>query len=160
MRVFAYDREKAVSYARLWAFDRNPLYFDFDNLGGDCTNFVSQCIFAGCGVMNYTKTFGWFYNSINSRAPAWTGVDEFHSFIVNNQGFGPFAKEINSLSALSVGDVVQLFSNGRFYHTVIVTGIYGGEIYTSSHTRDTYNKRLSSYPFEQTRLLKIQGYRK
>lgn len=36
-----YDREQAVQYARMWAYDRNPAYYDFSNLGGDCTNFVS-----------------------------------------------------------------------------------------------------------------------
>ncbi len=35
-----YDREKAVAYAREWAFSRNPEYYIFDEIGGDCTNFV------------------------------------------------------------------------------------------------------------------------
>lgn len=42
-----YNREKAVEYARRWAYDRNPQYYNFDPIGGDCTNFVSQCLFAG-----------------------------------------------------------------------------------------------------------------
>ena len=28
---------------------RNPAYLDFHGLGGDCTNFVSQCLYAGAG---------------------------------------------------------------------------------------------------------------
>ncbi|HOA41990.1 MAG TPA: amidase domain-containing protein, partial [Bacillota bacterium] len=42
-----YNRNKAIEYAERWAFDRNPRYLDFEKLGGDCTNYVSQCIYAG-----------------------------------------------------------------------------------------------------------------
>ena len=46
MVEYALDAEKAVRYAGKWAYGRNPAYFDFDGLGGDCTNFISQCIYA------------------------------------------------------------------------------------------------------------------
>ena len=49
-----YDREAAVEYANKWAYGRNPRFYDFSQLGGDCTNFASQCIYAGSGIMNYT----------------------------------------------------------------------------------------------------------
>ena len=55
MKEVQYDRQKAYNYAQKWAFKRNPIYYNFDNVGGDCTSFVSQCIFAGIGIMNYTK---------------------------------------------------------------------------------------------------------
>ena len=42
-----YDRIRAVLYARKWAFSRNPAYFSFNQIGGDCTNFVSQYLYAG-----------------------------------------------------------------------------------------------------------------
>ena len=54
-----YLRERAVMYANRWAFRRNPLFADFESLGGNCTNFVSQCVYAGCGIMNYTPEGGW-----------------------------------------------------------------------------------------------------
>ena len=50
-----YDRNNAVEYAKRWALSRNPRYYDFHGIGGDCTNFASQCIYAGAGVMNYTR---------------------------------------------------------------------------------------------------------
>ena len=56
-----YNRANAVAYAKKWAYGRNPKYYDFSDLGGDCTNFASQCIYAGSGVMNYTPTYGWYY---------------------------------------------------------------------------------------------------
>lgn len=54
MKEVAYDRQAAVSYARRWALDRNPAFYDFDRIGGDCTNFTSQSIHAGSKIMNYT----------------------------------------------------------------------------------------------------------
>ena len=54
-----YRRDLAVAYAHRWAYGRNPAYFDYEELGGDCTNYASQCLFAGVGVMNYTPTYGW-----------------------------------------------------------------------------------------------------
>ncbi len=82
-----YSRQKAVDYALKWALFRNPQYYSFDKIGGDCTNFVSQCLFHGGIMMNFYK-YGWFYNSLNSRAPAWTGVDELFDFGVNNKSAG------------------------------------------------------------------------
>ena len=56
-----YDRNAVVLYAHQWAYGRNPAFYDYEHLGGDCTNFASQCVFAGSGVMNFTPTFGWYY---------------------------------------------------------------------------------------------------
>ena len=159
MNIFPYENQLAVSYAKNWAYSRNPDYHNFDNLGGDCTNFVSQCLYAGCKVMNFTPTFGWYYNSINDRAPAWTGVDEFYSFLSMNNGIGPFAKEV-LYSDLAVGDFISLYRDGKYFHNVIITKIHGGEIYTASHTRDSFDKPLSSYHYFEARYIHVLGYRK
>ena len=74
MLELPYDRSAAVRYAARWAYGRNPAYMNFTGIGGDCTNFVSQFIYAGAGVMNYTPDFGWYYISPDNRAAAWTGV--------------------------------------------------------------------------------------
>ena len=70
-----YKREDVVSYAYRWAYARNKKYYNFDLIGGDCTNFASQCIYAGSNIMNYDKIKGWYYNSVNDRSPSWTGVE-------------------------------------------------------------------------------------
>ena len=61
MELLPYRRDEAEAYARYWAYGRNPAFYDYETIGGDCTNFASQCIYAGTGVMNYTLTFGWYY---------------------------------------------------------------------------------------------------
>lgn len=158
MRALPYNREKAVSYARRWALGRNPAYFNFDGLGGDCTNFVSQCLYAGAGVMNYTRDTGWYYVNLSERAPAWTGVEFLRQFLVSNRSVGPFATEADR-AELRPGDVVQLGDlGGRYYHTLIVTEI-APEIRVVAHTFDALDRPLRSYDFAVARNLHILGVR-
>lgn len=168
MNTYKYDRAAAVAYARKWAYDRNPRFYDFSNIGGDCTNFVSQCLYAGCGVMNYASPFGWFYRSVNSRTPSWTGVEFLHNFLVGNDGLGPYAK-IVELKDVEAGDIVQLGDgNGRFYHSPFVVDVSGigfdgdiaNGIMIAAHSYDALDKPLASYNAAQYRALHILGYRK
>ena len=160
-----YNRERALVYARRWALDRNPLFFDFTGTGGNCTNFVSQCILAGCCQMNFTPDFGWYYVSPNERAAAWTGVEFFYNFITGNtdgigEGLGPFGREVGRGRILQIGDVIQLGNaDGDYYHTLLVTG-YGRRTYlVSAQSNDAYNRPLSSYNYRRIRYLHIDGYR-
>ncbi|MBO5370985.1 MAG: amidase domain-containing protein, partial [Clostridia bacterium] len=75
-----YDRMAAVEYAKKWALSRNPIYYDYEQIGGDCTNFISQCVYAGCGVMNYNENNGWYYLDANNKSPSWSGVSFFYDF--------------------------------------------------------------------------------
>ena len=165
MKIKEYDRKAAVAYARKWAFQRNPAYYNFDRLGGDCTNFASQCLFAGVGIMNFTPEVGWFYNNLNSRAAAWTGVEYFYRFLTGNErspignGTGPFAIETN-LAGLEIGDFIQLGrETGDFYHTPVVVGFSRGVPLLAAHTYDVYNRPLTSYSYERIRCLHILGAR-
>lgn len=160
-----YDRRRAVEYARRWALARNPLFIDFSGQGGNCTNFVSQCIFAGAPVMNYTKTFGWYYLSSTDRAPAWSGVDELYNFLVGapdfvaqNKGYGPFATDARSSRTLEIGDVIQLAnSNGSFYHSLIISEFTPDDILVCAHSDDSLDRPLSSYNYASLRALHIEG---
>ena len=158
-----YNRDAVVAYAHKWAYGRNPAYYNFENIGGDCTNFASQCIYAGDAVMNYTPVYGWYYNNINSRAPAWSGVNEFYRFITSNQGVGPFARE-TSISELQIGDVVQLATMHPYYHhTPVIIQINGlptlENILVAAHSNDADYRPLSSYTINKIRFLHIDGIR-
>ena len=144
----------------MWAYSRNPKYYDFDNLGGDCTNFVSQCIYAGSKVMNYTKNTGWYYNSINDRSPSWTGVEFLSNFLINNKGIGPIGIIVN-IENIEIGDVAQLSFDGiTFTHSVVVVNIGDtrtlDKIFVASHTYDSYNKRISTYISEKIKFIHIE----
>ncbi len=160
-----YNRRRAVEYARRWALSRNPLFVDFTGQGGNCTSFVSQCIFAGAPVMNYTPTFGWYYISAEMRAPAWSGVDELYDFLTGtpdfasaNKGYGPYATDARRAGAIDVGDVLQLADmNGNFYHTLIISEFTDTDILVCAHSEDSLDRPLSSYNYASLRALHIEG---
>lgn len=158
MRTKPYNRALALAYARRWAFSRNPQYYSFDGIGGDCTNFISQCIFAGAGQMNYTPDVGWYYISISDRAAAWTGVRFLYNFLVNNEGLGPYASETDA-DGVRTGDVIQLGrADGSFYHSLLVTATFP-EILVAAHTDDAFNRPLRTYTYYTARYLHIEGVR-
>ena len=154
-----YNRYRALEYAERWAFDRNPLFASYNGIGGDCTNFVSQCVFAGCCVMNFTPTFGWYYRSDADRAPAWTGVEFFYNFITTNEGVGPFGMEVAE-DDVAIGDVIQLGDDmGDFYHTLLVSGMNRSDgILVAAHSDDAFDRPLNSYNYASIRFIKILGY--
>ncbi len=154
-----YDRTKAITYAQNWALKSNPAFYHFGGIGGDCTNFISQCLLAGGGVMNYDKYKGWFYNSASSRSPSWTSVHDLQNFLLREKGVGPFAYVVGK-NALEEGDIIQLRQNPtHFNHSLIVTKIGNGQIYVCAHSNDAKNIPLSSYPFLEMLCLHIAGIR-
>ena len=158
LRELIYNREAAVNYARRWALERNPRYYNFDNIGGDCTNFASQCIYAGAGIMNYTPELGWFYRTASDRTPSWTGVEFLYKFLVNNLSVGPFGHVV-AANEVQPGDIVQLGrSENDFYHTPVITSIFP-IIRVAAHTHDALDKPLSSYIYKVERFIHIDGVR-
>jgi hypothetical protein len=154
-----YEREHAVLYAERYAFSQNPVFGNFRGIGGNCTNFVSQCVYAGSCRMNYTATFGWYYVSLEDRAPAWTGVEYFYNFITGNQGVGPFGKEA-SAEECETGDVIQLGREGDgYYHTLLIVGFEGDDILVAAQTDDAFRRPLSTYNYDFARFIKILGVR-
>jgi len=164
MKLIEYNRSSAVNYAKEWALKRNNKYYDFSNIGGDCTNFASQCLYSGAPVMNYTANFAWYYNSVNDRSPAWTGVEFFYNFLINNNvnneignGYGPFAEE-TTLNKTEVGDFIQLGNFNNFFHTAIIVGYQNNGIpLIASHSRDVYNEPITIFNFYKYRCLHILG---
>lgn len=162
--IFPYNRRAAYNYAKRWALDRNPKYYDFENIGGDCTNFASQVLHAGGCPMNYAKWTGWYYGNVNNRAPAWTGVEYLYKFLVNNKGRGPIVK-LTDINEIQVGDIIQLnFGyDERFNHSPVVVRIEEPRkpenIYIAAHTYDRFDYPLSNYDYKDIRYIHILGYR-
>lgn len=163
MKELIYDRNKVIEYAKKWALSRNPKYYNFDNVGGDCTSFVSQCIFAGAKVMNYTKDVGWYYIDGNNKSPSWSGVDFLYKFLINNKSVGPYGKEVK-INEIEIGDIAQLsFDGDKFEHTLVIVNIENkftlSKIKIASHTFDSFNKAISEYLFQKIRFIHISGVR-
>ena len=109
--------------------------------------------------MNYTRDTGWYYNSLNDRSAAWTSVEYFYKFIVNNKGVGPFGILV-SLGQVRAGDVIQLGANGRFHHSLIVINVRSGVPYIAAHTFNAYDRPLNTYIYDDIRCIRIAGSRK
>lgn len=158
-----YNREAALNYATKWALRRNPDFYDYSQLGGDCTNFASQVLLAGGANMNYQPTLGWYYIDPNRKAPAWTGVDFLYNFLISNRTKGPFGTETNQTN-IEIGDLIQLSYQGgsRFNHTLVITKLDPplgmDQIYVSAHSIDRSNVNLAkTYSWKQIRFIHIVG---
>lgn len=154
-----YNRTLAVDYAKKWALSHNPNYFYFDGIGGDCTNFVSQCLLAGGGVMNFDKYHGWFYVNQAVRSPSWASVNYLRKFLLDKTLKGPLA-EIKAVEKLEIGDIIQLRQNVLdFNHSLIVSKIEDKKIYVCAHSVASLDRPLFSYEFEEAVGLHILGTR-
>lgn len=162
MRLVPYDRAAAVRYAHEWAYGRNPRYYDYELIGGDCTNFASQCLYAGSRIMDYTPTYGWYYIDANRKAPAWTGVVYFYNYLTRERAaVGPAARD-TSIFEMLPGDVVQLSFDGvRWAHSPVVVAV--GEprgldnVLVAAHSYDADYRPLSAYEFANIRFLHVYG---
>ena len=162
MRFTLYDRRAAVLYAHRWAYGRNPAYYDYEDIGGDCTNFASQCVYAGARIMNFTPTFGWYYIDANNKAPAWTGVTYFWNFMTRKAfSVGPVGVPAG-MEDLLPGDIVQLSFKGQtFQHSPVVVSVgspvTADNVLLAAHSYDADYRPLSSYEYRDVRFLHITG---
>lgn len=157
-----YDRQAVVNYAHQWAYGRNPAFYDYEQLGGDCTNFASQCILAGSGVMNFTPTYGWYYIDSNQKAPAWTGVPFLYNFLTR-QGTSPGPVGVPcAMEDIRPGDLIQLsFKGTEFQHTPVVVSVeypvMPENILVAAHSYDADNRPLATYEYRDIRFIHLAG---
>lgn len=87
--TFAYNRTTAVSYANTYALSYNSNYRSFAGSGGDCANFVSQCLYAG--GLSMSNTWKYIWSSGNNRnndtcTAAWNNANSLKNYLKNNIG--------------------------------------------------------------------------
>ena len=159
MNTRNYDRASAINYAQKWALSRNPKYYNFDAVGGDCTSFISQCLFAGSKKMNYNHENGWYYNNGYDKSPSWSSVEFLYQFLIKNKSYGPRGKEV-SISELKPCDIAQLSFDGfSFKHSLFIIDITGSSlnnIAVATHTYDALGKKISEYNFMKVRFIHIK----
>ncbi|WP_284643757.1 amidase domain-containing protein [Paenibacillus silviterrae] len=120
-----YNRAAAVAYADAWWDKGNPDYITFEV---DCTNFVSQCLYAGGAAMNYTgrRDSGWWYKGRFGGQEHWSyswAVANSLLYYLLRSRTGLRAEEVNSPEQLELGDVICYDWNGdgTFQHNTIIT---------------------------------------
>lgn len=161
---FSSAQRKAMrTYQNNWFNGFNPNYANFEGYGGDCTNYASQVLYSGCKTMYAKRGSGiagsnyWFYRSSNDRSSSWTGVNELRSFLLNNSTKGPSASISSTFGALESGDIIQLGSNGNFYHSIVVYN-KGGDPTVTAHTNSYFGYYSSRYGGSSNSKIHIDGY--
>lgn len=125
-RRSAYRREDAVAYAERWWNESNPAYEQFEV---NCTNYVSQCLYAGRAPMHYTgrRDSGWWYKGRDNGRElwsfSWAVADSLQRYLQRDRGAGLRAEAVDSPDKLQLGDVIcyDWDGTGRFGHNTIVT---------------------------------------
>ncbi len=107
---WTYNTSKASAYADTWAYGKNSDYTWWGDQGGDCANFVSQCLYAG----GFPKTKLWYPDSGN-----WIGQNELRSYL-NSIGAGKLLTSPKN-SDLKKGDLVWYNWDGKGSNTDHVT---------------------------------------
>jgi hypothetical protein len=121
-----YRREASVAYAERWWNEPNPAYGNFEV---NCTNYVSQCLFAGGAPMNYTgrRQSGWWFKGYSGGVElwsySWAVANGLKAYLSNPRAFGLRAEAVESPDQLKLGDVIcyDWEGNGRVGHNTIVT---------------------------------------
>lgn len=128
-----YDGADASRYALKYALDYNKNYADFNSSGGDCTNFISQCLKAG-GISQHIGTAYsgdcWFYKTSTNRSSTWTGAEQFRKYITGSSS--KIKMSVSDWGNVENGDIIQLMSGGNAYHSLIISGV----AYSSSGRSD------------------------
>lgn len=147
-----YNRAKAVEYALNYALSPNPAFRYFSltyNAGGDCTNFISQCLLAGGAEMIYDKN-PWWYNHSNissslddSWSLSWSIAHSLYwnirkNTVENTEGIK--AQVMPSADMLDLGDIIFYQNDeNRIFHSTIVTDYNNGSPLVCQHTYDLKN---------------------
>ena len=166
LRQNSYSREKAINYARKYALKPNPNYKYFTvhgTIGGDCTNFISQCLRAGGAPFSFNPRNPWWYNSKNIKNDTWSiSWSVAHSLYwylkVNNQLKLPGLKgtEVNNTNNLELGDLIFYEdTKGVIFHSAIITAFNNIPL-VSHHSYEALNiPYINSYKSNKTHFIKI-----
>lgn len=149
------NRSLMKAYMERWAYSFNPSWGNFTSMGGDCTNYASQVMYAGTPGFDQQGTHKWYYSGYNSRSPSWTSVLALRGYLLSNRGeVGHYSGFLTSKTYLKTGDIVQLGN----YHSVVVYRNNSGTIYVSAHTSAALNKPLSDYGNPALTCIQLKWY--
>ncbi|MFJ2743605.1 amidase domain-containing protein [Streptomyces sp. NPDC087440] len=141
----SYNYYEMANYAERHWKNYNKSYRRFSDVGGDCTNFISQALRAGGWAHDtglYTDYRNWWYNSLN-QSRSWVNVNYWASFALHSKR----TYNLKNVYQLARGDILQMdFSNnGSKDHSMITTyRSASGVPYLTYHSRDTYRKSVAS----------------
>ncbi len=159
----SYSWSKVKSYIDQYWNTFNRAYPDWTNYGGDCANFVSQCLYAGGKSMVGTPGTSsaadnwnnWFStgsaNSTTNVSSTWRGANAFKSFwLSKGQGYKYYAAgALDSNYHVyygSIGDAVSITNPNKVArHTMIVYTNDYKDLTLAGHTSPTKSGKFMNY---------------
>ena len=166
-----YDREAAVEYAHAWTGQRSGEWPDYGRYGGNCQNYVSQCLLAGGIPMDPYggAVWKWYGETPNNlavaagRSASWSSVDEFLAYAQDNSGYGLAATADAPYYSGRPGDVIHLGNGEDWRHTVLIVDTVEEDGETvdylvDSNTADLRNFPVSAYAYTSQLLIRIHGW--
>lgn len=147
-----YDRVRALRYAELWWNGSNPA---FPKLADDCTNFISQCLWAGNMPMREgaSRASGWWIHGGHPRTGenktgenwsySWTTAQALFLYLMHKLN----ASQLQNPRELKIGDLVfyDWGGTGRHHHSSIVVDFDNqGDPLVNAHT-DSSERRHYLY---------------
>ena len=139
-----YNRQAAVDYANTWWDRHNPQFPAFQD---DCTNFISQCLYAGGAPMRGmpNRSQGWWMVGLPERwSYSWSVAHSLRWYLETSTK-GLMATRVSSAWELELGDVIfyDFTGDGRIDHSTIVTRIEEGIPYVNAHTMNSKDRHYA-----------------
>lgn len=160
-----YDREAALAYGDQYALDRNADWPDYTGQGGNCQNYVSQCLLAGGIPVDGNGDAVWTYDDgVHDRSGSWASVTQFRSYAANNTGFGLAALTDAPYFTGEPGDLIQMGTEDSWHHVVLIRDLVTDEVgntvdyLVNSNTNDMHNYPASLYGYPVFSLTRIMGW--
>jgi Putative amidase domain len=140
-----------IRYSIMWWDGRNPIFPDYHDLGGDCTNFVSQMMLMGgwetAGPPGQATRSKWFWGStVDDCSFTWGAANNFHSFAIT---YSQRLEVVGNVYWCQDSDIVQYdwTADNSIDHTQFVTNnVYNEqtvELYMTQHDNDYLNRPIS-----------------
>lgn len=143
--TYSYNVSKAIAYADKYCINYNSSYNSYKGRGGDCANFVSQCLYAG----GFKQDSVWYRHSV-----AWINVMKQ---IAHFKQYGKFLNATNG--NLLKGNPIYFDWNGDgvYDHATICVGRNNsGTAILDSHTRDLYHATWTNWSFKRAGTIQLR----
>lgn len=162
MSINNYSVQDAIDYANRYYENYNPAYPDWNAYGGDCANFISQCLHAGGVQMKgrpgtatqATNLSNWFsagnQRNVRNVSSTWRGADAFRHYWMKHANYYKVFSAVGTEAYKfgHKGDFISLLARGgNAYHTLLIIDYDTSEtdFIVATHTYDTNTNRLSGY---------------
>lgn len=131
---------EARKYAKKWATKINPTYGEEKTkifFSADCTNFVSQILYAGGISMDKydDDTKGWWWSSKGVRSASWVNANIFKNYMgsgYSTQKWSDFVSNVRDGDFIGV----DFGDDGSVDHMGFVYTKSGGKLKIAQHTRN------------------------